>query len=189
MGICQGPHNYDILLISKPGQNFYYRGENPENLWSIDFYFISISGHYARKISKELYIGLEAGILPAYNWIVLAGKHFTKENTIWSSNRKYEDLNNFNQLFFGHLVVRWRPNSLLLEIDGGFRASRYLREVLFVDHIGFSNFYGAFVKPMFRIYKFSIGGRLDMGYMYGDNFKPSPEFVVVVSPVLRFNFK
>ncbi len=189
MGICQGPYNDDISTVSTTGQYFNKRGKKPENLWAIDFYLISISGHYARKIGKELYIGLEAGILPGYNWIILAGKHFTKENTLWSSNREYENLNKFSQLFFGHLFIRWRPDELPLEMDGGFRAANYSREVLFVDYNGFSNFYGAFVKPMIRIRKFSIGGRLDIGNMYGDNFKPSPEFVIIASPVLRFNFK
>ena len=69
-----------------------------------------------------------------------------------------------------------------------FRAANYSREVLFVDYNGFSNFFGSFLKPLIRLGKFSIGGRLDFGYMYGDDF-PSPEFIVIASPALRFNFR
>lgn len=190
MGISQGPCNDDILIVSTTEHNFIKRGKGPDNLYGFDFFLYSISGHYARKFTKGFYIGLEAGILPSYNWIILADEHFTRENTIWSKNRDYDYFNNSSQLYFGHLFIRWRPDKLPLEIDTGFRAAKYTRSVLYVeDDYGFTNFYGAFVKPMVRIWKFSIGGRLDMGNMYGDSFKPSPEFVMIVSPVLRFNFK
>lgn len=182
--------NYAVLTPPKTKQNFYYREKNPDNLWGIDFFLYSISGHYARKISKELYIGLEAGVLPAYNWIILAGEHFTKENTVWSSNRNHDHFNNSFQLSFGHLFARWRPKKIYLEIDGGFRAAIFRRKVLYIDdRIGRTEFYGAYIKPMIRIYKFSIGGRVDIGNMYSQSFKPSPEFIVIASPVLRFNFK
>jgi len=165
------------------------RKEKPENLWGIDFHLISISGHYARRFANGFYIGLELGILPEYYWMILAEEHFTKENTIWSSNREYEHFNNCGQLYFGHLFLRWRPNEIPLELDGGFRAAKYWRNVLFnEDDWGWTNFYGAYVKPMFRVWKFSIGARLVVGNMNSHSFKPSPEFVIIATPVLRFNF-
>ncbi|MCB0517909.1 MAG: hypothetical protein H6577_01520 [Lewinellaceae bacterium] len=170
------------------GQAVERRREQPENLWGIDFHAISISGHYARKFAKGFYIGLETGILPGYNWIILAGEHFTTESTIWSSNRDHEHFNRCRQLAFGHIFIRWRPEHVPLEIDTGFRAAKYTRSVLYEDYFGWTNFYGAFVKPMIRIKMFSIGARIDIGNMYSYSFRPSPEFIIMATPVLRFNF-
>ena len=184
----QGPFQSEMFGLTA-SKTFYKRIKNPENVWGIDFHIFSISGHYSRKIGEELYIGLEAGILPGYNRVILAGENFTVKNTIWSSDRRYEDINSHNQLLIGHLFVRWRPEKIPFEVDGGGRVASYLRDVLFVDWGEVSEFYGGFLKPMIRVFKFSIGGRLDIGYMYGEQFEPSPELVVILSPVIRFNFK
>jgi len=163
--------------------------KNPDNLWGIDFYLISISGHYARKFANEFYIGMEAVLLPGYNWIILAGEHFTKENTLWSSNREHENFNDCDQLIFGHIFIRWRSDEIPLETEGGLRVAKYTRNVLYEDDFGWTNFYGAYMKPMLRIKKFGVGVRLDFGNMNSYSFKPSPEFVIIATPVLRFNFK
>lgn len=44
------------------------------------------------------------------------------------------------------------------------------------------------MKPMLRIKKFGVGVRLGFGNMNSFSFKPSPEFVIIATPVLRFNF-
>lgn len=152
-------------------------------------FLISISGHYARRLTDGVYLGIELGVQPEQYWMMSAGEHFTKKNTIWSSNREYENFNNCGQLYFGYLFLRWRPNKILFELDGGFRVAKYWRNVLFnEDDWCWTHFYGAYMKPMLRIKKFGVGVRLGFGNMNSFSFKPSPEFVIIATPVLRFNF-
>jgi len=161
--------------------------KNLKNLLGIDFHYWGTSFHYAGKIEKTLFLGFEVGLLPEmFDWVILAGKHFTEENTIWSNNRNEANLHKLRQFLFGHILVRWKPSISWFEIDGGFRIAAYVRNVPYEDDIGIPAFYGIYLKPAIGFNKFKIGIRLGVGGMF-ESQNEVKEFVAISSPYLRIN--
>ncbi len=160
-----------------------------ENLLGIDFHFFGTSFHYAGRIADEFYLGGEIGLLPdKLDWVLLAGKHFTEENTIWSDDRSEERFNQFGQIFFIHLFGRWKSEGKWFELDAGLRRARYIYSVPHEDRIDSSVFNGGYIKPSIGYKRFKIGTRLDLGGMsldYGD----VNEFVIMCTPYVRINFR
>jgi hypothetical protein len=159
------------------------------NFWGIDFHLFGTSLHYARSIAVNFFLGGELGLLPdKLDWVLLAGKHFTEENTIWSNDRSEEKLNQFGQIFFIHLFGRWKSECKWFEFDVGLRRARYIYSVPHEDRIDSSVFNGGYIKPSIGYKKFKIGTRLDFGDMsldYGD----VNEFVIMFTPYVRINFR
>ncbi len=169
--------------------NIYKEGKGEKNRWGIDFHFFGTSVHYAGRITDRFFLGGEIGLLPdILDWVLLAGKNFTKENTIWSDDRSEENFNQFGQIFFIHLFGRWAPKNKWVEFDAGLRRARFIYSVPHEDRIDSSVFNGGYIKPSIGHKRFKIGARLDFGSMsldYGD----VNEFVVMCTPFVRINFK
>ena len=161
--------------------------KSPEKLMGIDFHYWGTSFLYTGKIRENLFFGFEVGLLPdKFEWVILAGEHFTEENTIWSNDRSDANLHKLRQFLFGHVLVRWQPSIGWFEIDGGFRVAAYVRNIPYEDDKGIPAFYGVYLKPAIGFYKFKIGIRLGVGGMF-ESQNEVKEFVAISSPYLRIN--
>lgn len=166
-----------ISLFSQ--EEFYHE----DNLMGIDFQALGTSFHYAGLVNNGLYFGVEAGLLPdKLDWVLLADRNYTQENTIWSKDRYAERVNDIDQLLFAHAFTRWKPKFGWLEVDIGLRYAIFDRSGYDIDSIYFTRFFGAYIKPLLGLRKVKIGARLDAGVMEG-------EFLMITSPLVRINFK
>lgn len=162
----------------------------PDNLWGIDFSVISTSVHYARRIGDELYIGAESGIFPErFNWVIAGGKKTTQENTIWSKDRSEAEYNDLGQWFFFQGFIRWKPKIQWIEAEGGFKWSVVDLSWYELDGLWVPSFFSAYLKPTFGLRRIKIGFRLEAGFVPVYDNGQKKEFVSIVSPLVRFNFK
>ena len=154
-----------------------------DNLMGIDFQALGTSFHYAGLVKNGLYFGVEGGLLPdKLDWVLLAGRKFTQENTIWSEDRYAERVNDIDQLIFVHIFSRWKPKWGWFEVDAGLRYAVFDRSGHDIDSIYLTRFFGAYIKPAVGLRKVKFGARLDCGYM-------EREFLMIASPLIRINFK
>ncbi len=159
-------------------------------LWGVDFHLWGISVHYAGDVGKNLYVGVEAGILPnKFDWVLLAGRYISKENTIWSSDKSEAHVNEIDQLVFGHVFTRWKPKFNWIEVEAGFRWSVYSRSGYGVDDLGLTRFLGIYSKQMVGLNRVKVGTQFSFGNMKGDYYPPERETVVIASLLFRYNFK
>ncbi len=162
----------------------------PDNLWGIDFSGIGTSGHYAGRITDGLYLGGEFGLLPSrFDWVIAGGKKTSQENTIWSKDKSEARVNDINQLIFLHFFARWKPYFQWIETEGGFRWAIFNRSGYDIDYITFDRFLGAYLKPTIGLRRIKIGFRLEAGYIRLDYHGNNHEFVSIISPLVRFNFR
>jgi hypothetical protein len=160
------------------------------NLWGIDFHLWGTSIHYAGSIGESFYIGGEVGLLPnKFDWVLLAGKYISEENTIWSRDESEAHVNEIDQLVFGHVFTRWKPKFKWIEVEAGFRWSVYSRSGYDVDDLGLTRFLGIYSKQMVGFNKVKVGTQFSLGKMKGDYSPPDRETVVITSLLIRYNFQ
>lgn len=178
----------DFIITEKP--EIETQKESPENLMGIDFHCWGTSFHYAVKVKKFPLLGFEIGAFPdKFDWVLVAGKYITQENTPWSQDKSWVHINNINQILFLHFFTRWKPEFEWFELDGGLRWAGYSRSGYYhtgegIDDIGWTRFIGCYLKPSIGIKRLKVGTRLEIGYMD----RHINEFVLMVSPFFRFNF-
>jgi len=158
----------------------------------IDFQGISTSFHTAKEQNYKgiISFGGEVGILPDFASLTLvAGKHFTQKHTIWSKDRSQENVNgNIVQLIFLHAFTRWQPKEVF-EMDMGIRFAQFIDGgPIMEDSFGFPRFVGFYAKPLIGFEELKFGGRFDFGYLSAADARGASEFVVIVSPLIRFKF-
>lgn len=162
-----------------------------ERQLGIDFHCWGTSFHYVVKVKKSPLLGFEIGAFPnKFDWVLVAGRYITQENTPWSHDRSWVHVNNLNQLVFLHFFTRWKPKSEWFELDGGLRWAGYSRSGYYhsgtgIDDVGWTRFLGGYLKPSVGTKRIKLGARLEIGFMD----KNINEFVIMVSPYFRFNFK
>ncbi|MEY3051774.1 MAG: hypothetical protein RLY31_1559 [Bacteroidota bacterium] len=158
--------------------------------WGVDFQCLGTSVHLVGNIVGEnLFLGGGIGILPnRIEWVLLANRYLTEENTIWSGNRREAHVNSIDQIAFSHLFLRWKPNCRWFEVDGGIRWAVYSRSGYEVDDLGLTRFRGAFLQPLLGADRLKAGFRCEAGPMRGSYYGPEKEFVVIASPMLRYTF-
>lgn len=162
----------------------------PDNLWGIDFSIISTSVHYARRIGNEWYIGAESGILPErFDWVIAGGKKTSQENTIWSKASREAEYNDLKQLAFCQLFIRWKPKIQWIEIEGGFKWAVVDLSWKYLDGLWVTRFLGTYLKPTIGLKRIKLGFRLEVGYVPVYDYGHKNEFVSIISPLVRFNFR
>lgn len=156
----------------------------------IDFQFLGTSVHFVGNVLGEtLFVGAGIGLLPnRLEWVLLADRYLTEENTIWSGNRREAQVNDIDQLVFAHLFLRWKPACNWFEVDGGIRWAVFSRSGYEVDDLGLTRFRGAFLQPLFGLHRLKAGFRCDAGRMRGSYYGPEKEFVVIATPAIRYTF-
>ena len=185
-------HNYSAFNSSLIGINQIglIKKPIPDNLWGIDFSMYGTSVHYARRIGKGIYVGSEIGLLPdSYDWVIAGGKKTSQENTIWSTNKNEVEYNDIQQMIFIHLFTRWKPKFQWMEVEGGFRWALNSLSYYHLDGLWYDRFVGAYVKPTFGVRRIKVGFRLEAGIIGVGTGQNRNEFISIISPVVRFNFK
>jgi hypothetical protein len=178
----------DFVIAEKPEIETHKK--SPEKLMGIDFHCWGTSFHYAVKVKKFPFLGFEIGAFPdKFDWVLVAGKYITQENTPWSQDKSWVHINNINQIIFLHFFTRWKPESEWFELDGGLRWAGYSRSGYYhtgegIDDIGWTRLLGCYLKPSIGVKRLKVGTRLEIGYMD----RHINEFVLMVSPFFRFNF-
>jgi hypothetical protein len=120
---------------------------------------------------------------------VLAGLQFTEENTLWSSDDRHAAENDIDQVAFFSLLGRWKPEKRKHEIDGGLKFALYAQPGSpGIDGLGLVNYYGGYFKGLYGGDRFKAGVQLDFGRAKGNNYGTFREFIIIGSPVVRFNF-
>lgn len=159
--------------------------------WGIDFHGLGISLHGTVKLEEGFFVGGELGAFPnAFDRVLLAGKHFTEENTKWSNDRSLAEFHNLRQSYFLHLFARWKPPIGWLEMDTGYRLARYKNNIPYEDSYGFPAFQGGYWKVLLGSKKFKGGVSFLFGDMVQKDFHiDTREFVIIFSPLIRFNFQ
>ncbi|MFT6358551.1 MAG: hypothetical protein ACJAVF_002662 [Paraglaciecola sp.] len=164
-----------------------------ETSLGIDFQGVGTSFHVARELNYKgnVFFGGEIGFLPNFlSFTILADRNFTQKHTIWSKDRRQEDDNsNMLQLIFLHAFTRWQPTEAF-ELDAGIRFSQFIDGgPIMEDSFGYPKFIGFYAKPLIGFEELKIGGRFDFGYMSASDSRNANEFVIIVSPLIRFKFR
>jgi hypothetical protein len=188
---AQQVHTDSMLLGSPINPKSGEEQSKSNHQWGIDFHAIGISLHGAVKLDDGFFVGGEFGAFPnAFDRVLLAGKHFTEENTKWSNDRSLAEFHNLRQFYFLHLFARWKPPTSWLEMDTGYRLARYKNNIPFEDSYGFPAFQGGYWKVLLGSKKFKGGVSFLLGDMVQKDFNINTrEFVIIFSPLIRFNFQ
>ncbi len=184
---AQNDLDNDVLLGKHINPKFDEIKRKRNNPIGVDFHLLGTSFHYAKKIKGNIFFGVEAGLLPdLFDWVILADRYISEENTIFSEDKSEAGSNSFDQLLFAHVFIRIKPENEYFEMDAGLRAAVYSRSG---DDLDLTNFYGGYIKPLIGKKRFKVGVRFEIGIVRGNYHGPFNEFVIIASPLVRFNFR